>query len=195
MGKRGFFERDQVRAAVCFEWQKLIEQSWEEGMRIKLNVIIAIILLVVCQLSFAQDASVSLGKEVEALNFLEKGKRVSVATKTANIRSEPDTQARVIWVADRYYPLIIVDERDGWFKVEDFEGDVGWIHGSVVGKVNSVVVKLHSINVRGGPGTDNPVIFVAVKGVAFKVVGTQGNWINVEHPDGDVGWLHKKLIW
>ncbi|MBI5063989.1 MAG: hypothetical protein HZB87_11145, partial [Desulfatitalea sp.] len=33
------------------------------------------------------------------------------------------------------------------------------------------------------------------KGIPFKVLQTKGQWLQVEHADGDSGWLMKNLVW
>ena len=50
-------------------------------------------------------------------------------------------------------------------------------------------------NIRSGPGNDFKIVFVAEKGIPFKVVKRKGNWIQVQHADGDKGWIYKSLVW
>ncbi|MGD8882880.1 MAG: SH3 domain-containing protein, partial [Desulfobacterales bacterium] len=33
------------------------------------------------------------------------------------------------------------------------------------------------------------------KGIPFKVLKRENNWIHIEHADGDKGWIHKSLVW
>jgi SH3-like domain-containing protein len=51
------------------------------------------------------------------------------------------------------------------------------------------------VQLRAGPGTDQPVLVKIDKGVPFKVLKREGRWIQVEHADGDKGWLHDSLVW
>jgi SH3-like domain-containing protein len=39
------------------------------------------------------------------------------------------------------------------------------------------------------------LIFKALRGVAFKVVETEGEWVHIKHESGKQGWVHKKLTW
>ncbi|MEA1968433.1 MAG: SH3 domain-containing protein, partial [Thermodesulfobacteriota bacterium] len=41
----------------------------------------------------------------------------------------------------------------------------------------------------------NAVVFSVEKGVPFKVLQKKGNWMKIEHSDGDVGWIYKTLVW
>ncbi len=141
-------------------------------------------------LSICLSVAMTLGA---SLLFAEE--RLSVSATIANIRKGPGTNYEKIWQAEKYYPVIVV-ERDGqWVNFKDYEGDQGWIHESLLSPVKTVIVKKARVNIRSGPGTNNPVIFQAEKGVPFKVIETKGDWIHVAHADGDTGWIFKSLVW
>jgi len=123
------------------------------------------------------------------------GQRLCITSAIANIRSGPGTNYDVLWQVEQYHPIDVVEEKGNWYKFRDFEGDVGWIHNSLVDKVRSVITIKSECNVRSGPGTDNPVVFLVEKGVPFKVLAKKGSWIKIEHADGDVGWIYKTLVW
>jgi len=124
-----------------------------------------------------------------------QAERLSVKANIANIRAEPDTNAAVIWQVERYHPLNVLKKQDGWYLFEDFEGDRGWIHKTLLTDVDAVIVKKNNCNVRSGPGTDNEIRFTVDKGVPFKVVKKKGKWINIVHADGDKGWIYESLVW
>lgn len=121
--------------------------------------------------------------------------RYAVTAETANIRSGPGTKYDILWKVERYYPLLVLEKRGVWYRFKDFEGDQGWIHKSLVGKVKTVVVKADKCNVRSGPGTKYGVVFKVDSGVPFKVLGKKGPWLHVRHADGDEGWIHSTLVW
>ncbi len=124
--------------------------------------------------------------------------RLSVSAETANIRSGPGTEGyEIVWQAERYYPIEILEQRGPWILFQDFEGDKGWINKSLVADTETVITIKDKSNVRSGPGTgtEYPIAFTVEKGVPFKVLEQKGEWIHVEHADGDVGWLHKSLVW
>ncbi len=121
--------------------------------------------------------------------------RYSVTVATANIRSGPGTGYDILWKAERFYPLLVVAKKGAWYKFKDFEGDQGWIHKSLIGKVKSVIVKSDKCNVRSGPGTKYKVVFTVDSGVPFKVIERKGQWLHIRHSDGDSGWIHSSLVW
>jgi SH3-like domain-containing protein len=65
----------------------------------------------------------------------------------------------------------------------------------LLGAVPALIVKAPLVNVREGPGTKTKVLFQAEKGVSFKRLEKKGLWYKVEHADGEVGWVHKSLVW
>jgi SH3-like domain-containing protein len=126
---------------------------------------------------------------------LAAAERLSVNTDTANIRTGPDTNDAVIWQVEKYHPLTVIQKQGDWCLFEDFEGDRGWIHASLLSDVKTVIVTNDKCNVRSGPGTDNDIRFTVDRGVPFKVLNEKGDWIQVVHADGDQGWIHRSLVW
>lgn len=121
--------------------------------------------------------------------------RLAISANVANVRSGPGTQYDIIWKVEKYHPLFIVKKSNEWYQFEDFEGDKGWVHKSLVGKIKTIITKSNISNIRSGPGTQFNVLFTVEKGIPFKVLESQGQWINIQHADGDQGWIHVSLIW
>lgn len=120
---------------------------------------------------------------------------VSVKVPVANIRSGPSETGDLLWKVEAYHPLFVLEKKGGWYHFRDFEGDEGWIHGSLVDKEKTVITIKDDCNVRSGPGTENDILFTTEVGIPFKVLKRQGAWLNVLHTDGDRGWLHQSLVW
>lgn len=121
--------------------------------------------------------------------------RMTVDVSTANIRSGPGTNYDVLWQVERYHPIEVIRKSGNWYYFRDFEGDKGWVYDDLVKKVSSVIVIKDKCNVRSGPGTDNDIVFTVERGVPFRVLERKGNWIHIQHADGDKGWIHKMLVW
>jgi SH3-like domain-containing protein len=121
--------------------------------------------------------------------------RMAVKADTANIRAKPDLQSDTLWQVEKYYPLLILEKKESWYRFKDFEGDVGWIHDSLVDDTPTVIVKVNRANLRADAGTQYDLVFDAQKGTPFKVLEKKGRWIKVQHADGDVGWIFNALVW
>ena len=121
--------------------------------------------------------------------------RLAVSAPVANIRSGPGTGHNVLWKVEKYFPIFVIQKSGEWYRFEDFEGDKGWVHRSLVGKIPAVVTKKDTSNIRSGPGTNHSVLFSVEKGIPFKVLERKDKWIHIEHADGDKGWIHRSLVW
>jgi len=121
--------------------------------------------------------------------------RLSVASSIANIRSGPGTGYDILWKVGKYHPLLVLKKSGNWYHFQDFEGDKGWLHKSLVRNIPSVITNKEKCNVRSGPGTKFKILFTIGKGIPFKILKRKGNWIHVQHDDGDKGWIHKSLVW
>ncbi|MBT8340918.1 MAG: SH3 domain-containing protein [Desulfatitalea sp.] len=120
---------------------------------------------------------------------------MAVSVEKANVRSGPSAKSELLWQVERYHPLLVIERKDAWCFFKDFEGDKGWIHGSLLDQTAAVIVRAKLSNIRSGPGTDYNVVFTVDRGIPFKVLGKKGDWYRIRHADGDEGWIHKSLVW
>ena len=136
---------------------------------------------------------------IAVLSILAAGnawaERVAISVEVANIRSGPGTDYQQLWRVEKYTPLEVISKQGDWVFFKDFEGTRGWIHGSLVGNIPAVITKKDMCNIRSGPGTDQQVRFQAETGVPFKVLERKGNWIHIQHADGEKGWIYNTLVW
>ncbi|MBW2569353.1 MAG: SH3 domain-containing protein [Deltaproteobacteria bacterium] len=121
--------------------------------------------------------------------------RLTIKAPLANIRSGPGTNYDIIWKVGKYYPVDVLEKSGPWYHFSDFEADKGWIHKSLVNKILSVITNKIKCNIRSGPGTKYDILFTVEKGIPFKVIKSKGNWIYIQHADGDRGWIHNSLVW
>lgn len=121
--------------------------------------------------------------------------RLAVIKPVANIRSGPGTNYDILWKVEKYYPIVVIEKKDPWYHFKDFEDDKGWIHRSLVGKMDAIITKKDDCNIRSGPGTDNKILFTVEKGIPFKIIGREGRWLHIEHADQDQGWIYDSLVW
>lgn len=122
-------------------------------------------------------------------------KRLAVTGNIANIRSGPGTEYEVIWQVEKYHPIKTIRKKDNWYLFRDFENDEGWVHKSLLDEIDTVITKNKICNIRSGPGTKNKVLNTVEKGIPFKVLKRKGDWLHVQHADGDQGWIHNSMVW
>jgi SH3-like domain-containing protein len=121
--------------------------------------------------------------------------RLTIKADVANIRSGPGQKYDILWQVEKFHPIWVINKTGKWYHFRDFEGDEGWIHASLVGKIPAVITKSEKCNVRSGPGTGYKIKFTVEKGIPFRVLKRQKKWLYVRHADGDKGWVHTSLLW
>lgn len=121
--------------------------------------------------------------------------RVTVKVSIANMRSGPGTNYDVLWQVEKYHPFLVVEKKGNWVKIKDFEGDMAWIHSSLLAEVEAVITKKSKCNVRARPTTESSILFTVERGVPFKVIKREESWIYIEHADGEKGWIYNTLVW
>jgi SH3-like domain-containing protein len=127
-------------------------------------------------------------------------KMVSVVGENVNLRSGPGTKYSVKWKYGSGFPLKVLEEKGGWLKVEDFEGDSGWLYQKLTSRNGHMIVKVNKnqnkkVNIRSGPSTEYKIVGKAYYGVVFKTIKQQNGWAHVKHDSGLEGWIKRSLLW
>ncbi len=120
---------------------------------------------------------------------------LSVKNESANFREGPGEKHAIVYSADRFYPVEVVEKKDAWVKVKDFEGDVAWVAERLLTKQETIVVEGDRVNVRDKAGTTAEIVFKAERGEVFKVEERQGKWLRVVDANGDGGWVRDDMVW
>lgn len=134
--------------------------------------------------------------EYQGKETLSKVGFVNVKNNFVNVRQGPGTEYTKLMRFYKNYPLQVLDvASNGWLKVEDFEGDKGWVHPNFVQTSPIFVIsKLDKCNVRAGIGTDEELRFSVPKAYLFQVLKEKDGWLNVKAEDGDTGWMSAKIV-
>ncbi|MBU0674214.1 MAG: SH3 domain-containing protein [Proteobacteria bacterium] len=120
---------------------------------------------------------------------------VSINGAKVNMRSGPGENYSVLWELGNGFPLKRISEQKNWVKVEDFEGDVGWVYGKLISKEPHFIVKKKRINIRSSPSSKSKVVGKANYGVVFKTLEQKNGWVKVKHENGLTGWISRSLVW
>jgi SH3-like domain-containing protein len=128
-----------------------------------------------------------------ALSFA--GEYVSVKKDGVNIRSGPSTDDEILYEVFKDFPLEVLQRKGDWVQTRDYENDKGWIYASLLSDKTTVIVKVDTANMRSGPGTENKIIATVKKGVVFKPIGKEGDWIKLQYKNDITGWMYNTLLW
>jgi SH3-like domain-containing protein len=117
---------------------------------------------------------------------------LSVTSKMANVRGGPGGGGEPLWQVLRFSPFEVLGRSGAWVHVRDYDGDEGWVHGSILSKVRTVAVKTEKANLRESPGGE--ITWVLDRGYPMKLIKAEGGWLQVT--DGETtGWLHNSVVW
>jgi len=121
---------------------------------------------------------------------------VSLRSDTVYVRAGPGMRYPVKWVYQRRaYPLRVIQEFDTWRKVQDIEGEEGWVHQSLLsGNRHVLIDSADPVTLYKKPDTGSRPVAQAEKGVVAKLDECEDNWCNVS-VSGYKGWVLKTSLW
>jgi SH3-like domain-containing protein len=120
---------------------------------------------------------------------------VSLKTAEGNVRRGPSLEHRIDWVfRHRHMPLRITAEFGHWRRVEDNEGQGGWIHYSLLSGVRTVLVTEPDTRLRATPDAKAQVVALAGEGVIGQLESCTLDWCEIE-AGGEDGWVEKTRLW
>jgi SH3-like domain-containing protein len=120
---------------------------------------------------------------------------LSVAVDEANFRSGPSQQHDIVFTAIRYFPVKVVERVKGWIKVEDFEGDQGWVADHLLSEEPTVIVSAEHANLRKEPNVKSEAIGTADHAQVYKVIERRERWLKLSSEDEERGWIRDDLVW
>lgn len=121
---------------------------------------------------------------------------VSVRSAGTALQAEPDAKSEVLWKLQAGFPLHVLERKGQWLKVQDFEGDTGWVAGESTSTSAYHVVRVKAANLRAGPGTDHAKVGMVGYGDVLRTTLRQGEWVEVEKPRGKgTVWIASSLVW
>ncbi len=141
------------------------------------------------------EAGATTGDVRGAVTNLPLPRFVSLKAAEGNVRRGPSLEHRIDWVfRHRDMPLRVTAEFGHWRRVEDNEGQGGWIYYSLLSGVRTVMVEADRTALRVRPDADAPVVAEAEAGVIARLGECIPDWCRVS-ADGEKGWVAKAALW
>lgn len=126
---------------------------------------------------------------------MELPRFVSLKTDEGNVRRGPSLEHRIDWVfKHRDMPLLVTAEFGHWRRVEDQDGQGGWIHYSLLSGVRSIVVSTDATPLFLKPDQSSPVMANAEAGVIARLGRCEPDWCRIS-AGGEKGWVRKEALW
>lgn len=121
----------------------------------------------------------------------------ATAEAPAVLYDAPSAKARPLFVYGRDVPVEVLVTVEGWTKVRDAGGTIGWFAGRALGDKRVLLVRSPTANVRAQPDEAAPVVFRAEQNVLLDLAETASSptttatpgWVKVRHRDGQTGFV------
>jgi len=109
----------------------------------------------------------------------------------------PSARAKPLFVYGRDVPLETLVSVEGWTKVRDSSGTIGWIANRALADKRMLVVRAPIADVRANPEDSATVVFRAEQSVLLELAEpatsaaatASPGWVKVRHRDGQVGFV------
>ena len=109
----------------------------------------------------------------------------------------PSAKARPLFVYGRDVPMEVLVSVEGWTKVRDATGTIGWIAGKGLSDKRALLVRAAVADVRANPEDNAPVVFRAEQNVLLELAESASSptttanpgWVKVRHRDGQTGYV------
>ncbi|HVF63561.1 MAG TPA: SH3 domain-containing protein [Casimicrobiaceae bacterium] len=109
----------------------------------------------------------------------------------------PSTKAKPLFLYGRDVPVEVIVTLEGWSKVRDAGGTIGWIDRKSLSDKRVVVVRTPLADVRAAAEDGAPIVFRAERDVLLEMVEAASSpaatavpgWLRVRHRDGATGFV------
>lgn len=120
----------------------------------------------------------------------------SVEAGAAVLFDAPSQKGKKLYIVRKYTPLEVVVSIEGWVKVREPEGSLGWIERKALSEKRTVVVTAARAEVRQAADDSATLVFEAEKGVALELLEPlKDGWVKVRHLDGQSGYVRAAQVW
>jgi len=108
----------------------------------------------------------------------------------------PSSKSKRLFVLGAGYPLEVLVSLEGWTKVKDASGTIGWVEAPALTPKRNVVVRAIVADVRATADASCKVAFKVARGVLLEWMETTADgWVRVRHAQAGQGFLRSADLW
>ena len=132
-----------------------------------------------------------LGLAAHAAEFRVTGEQPTVLYDGPSAKSKPQ------FLYGRDVPVEVIVSVEGWAKVRDAGGTIGWIERKALAERRMLMVRVSMAEVRERADEASPLVFRAEQNVLLELAeaaasaatATHPGWVRVRHRDGAAGFV------
>jgi SH3-like domain-containing protein len=126
----------------------------------------------------------------------------ATADPAAILYDAPSARARPLFVYGRDVPVETLVSVEGWTKIRDAAGTIGWLQSKSLSDKRMVVVRTPTAEVRATAEEGAPVVFRAERDVLLELAEPAASaattampgWLKVRHRDGQTGYIRLSQV-
>jgi SH3-like domain-containing protein len=120
---------------------------------------------------------------------------VSLRSDEVNLRVGPGENYPIEWIFKRRdMPVEIIEQFQNWRRVQDWQGDEGWVLDRMVTAKRQVVIAGMTRGLHKAPDAASPLVARAEPGVIAKLIDLQGPWCRIQ-AGAFRGWVRRDEVW
>lgn len=147
------------------------------------------------------DRGVKRGLAAAAIALLAFGAQAAEYRATAEqptvLYDGPSAKAKPQFLYGRDVPLEVLVTLEGWAKIRDAGGTIGWVERKALGDKRMLVVRSPIAEVRATADETGPLVFRAERDVLLELAEAASSpsatatpgWVKVRHRDGASGFV------
>ena len=126
-------------------------------------------------------------------DFTFTPKYASIKKEKAYSRHNASFDAPLEWIYQKkYLPILIIRERDNWREIRDIDGDISWMHVSMISNKRTFINREDQNLLKYK--NNNIVNVIVKKGVVGKIINCDEIFCKVKIKNYK-GWVEKKYLW
>jgi SH3-like domain-containing protein len=119
----------------------------------------------------------------------------SLRSDAVNLRVGPGENYPIEWVFKRRdMPVEIVEQFQNWRRVQDWQGDKGWVLDRMISPRRQVIIEGATRGLHEKADPASPLIARAEPGVIARLIDLQGPWCHIQ-AGAYGGWVRRDEVW
>ena len=120
----------------------------------------------------------------------------SISEDSAIMYDAPSLKADKLFIANRFLPVEVVVDVEGWAKVRDSSGSLAWVEKKALSKQRYVVVIVPLASIHKTADVNSELVFQAEQDIVMEWLDAEvTGWVKVRHVDGQAGYVRVNQVW